>query len=298
MNAEQPTMSLLRFYFREGVAVFIRPTAATFASLATIAAMLLLASVIAAGMYNVKKFLDTAEERAHVVVYVSDAISADSGALKALGDAIRSLPQVARETLITKEAAWDRVSAMYGKEMLSAVDVNPLPVSFEISLKPTGETPGAAAVALQREIMTLGGIESVRYSGEWLNFLTRCRRYFFIGVIALTSVLFIALFTTIANAVQLTATRRSSDIRAMQLVGATRFSTAMPFIIEGMLQGFAGGMIGEGGFCLIKWFFHHEPSLRQIPVLWGSPLLPVLFLLLGVVFGWIGSLFAARRFPA
>jgi cell division transport system permease protein len=291
-------MSSFRFYFREGAAVFIRPTAATFASLATIAAMLLLASVIAAGMYNIKGFLDTAEERAQVVVYVSDATSADSEALKILGAAIRSLPQVASETLITKEAAWNRFNAMYGKEMLSAVDINPLPVSFEISLKPVSETPSAAAGALKREIMTLGGIESVRYSGDWLNFLARCRRYFLVGAIALTSVLFIALFTTIANAVQLTATSRSGDIRAMQLVGATRFSIVMPFIIEGMLQGLAGGVMGEGGFCLIKGFFHYESSLRQISILWGPPLLPVLFLLLGVVFGWIGSLFAARRFPA
>ncbi len=291
-------MTSFRFYFREGAAGFIRPTAATFASLATIAAMLLLASVITAGMYNVKKFLETAEERAQMVVYVSDATSADSGALKGLETAIRSLPQVARATLITKEAAWDRFSAMYGKEMLSAVDGNPLPVSFEISLKPGYETPGAKAAALQNEIMTLGGIESVVYAGEWLNFLTRCRRYFLIGVIALASLLFFAMITTIANAVQLTAVNRAIDIRAMRLVGAMRFSIAMPFIIEGMLHGLAGGIVGEGGFCLIKAFFHYEPSLRQIPILWGPPLLPALFLLLGVVFGWIGSIFAARRFPA
>jgi cell division transport system permease protein len=291
-------MPSLRFYLREGADSFIRPTAATFASLATIAAMLLLASLLAAGMYNVKRFLDAAEGKAAVVVYVSEAASADSGTLATLGIALRSLPQVAAVTLISREAAWNRFSAMYGKEMLSAVDENPFPVSFEISIKPGYEAPGDAAATLQSEIMTLGGIESVRYAGEWLNFLARCRRYFLIGVIALAGALFIALFTTISNAVQLTASSRLGDIRTMRLVGATRFTVAMPFIIEGMLQGFAGGVIGEGGFYLIKILFHCERSLRQMPILWGPPLLPVLVLLLGVVFGWIGSIFAARRFPA
>jgi cell division transport system permease protein len=291
-------MSSFRFYVREGADCFIHPTAATFASLATIAAMLLLASVMAAGVFNAKRFLDTAEGKAEVVVYVNEATSADSGALKTLALAIRSLPQTGSATLITRQAAWDRFAALYGKEMLSAVDENPFPVSFELSLKPGYQAPGEAAASLQSEIMALGGVESVRYAGEWLTFLARCRRYFLIGVIALAAVLFIALFTTISNAVQLTASNRREDIRAMRLVGATRFTIAMPFIIEGMLQGLAGGIIGEGGFCLIRILFYYERSLRLVPILWGPPLMPVLFLLLGVVFGWIGSIFAARRFPA
>ena len=201
-----------------------------------------------------KGFLDAAEEKAEMVVYVTDRTSDDSGALSILATAIRSLPQVARATLITKEAAWDRFSAMFGKEMLNAVDVNPLPVSFEISLKPSGETPGAEAEMLRSEIMTLGGIESVRYAGAWLNFLARCRQYFLIGLIALASVLFLALFTTISNAVQLTALNRRDEIRTMRLVGATRFTIAMPFIIDGMLQGLAGGSWERADSALSRLF--------------------------------------------
>jgi cell division transport system permease protein len=291
-------MATLRFYLREGATSFTRPSATTFASLATIAAMLLLASLIAAGMYNVKKFLDAAEERAQVVVYVTDAAAADSNAMKGLGQAIRSLPDVRRATLVTREEALDRFVAAWGREMVSAVEGNPLPVSFEISLRPQKAAPAAVAARVQDEIMRLGGIESARFAGDWLNFLARFRRYFLIGVIALASVLFIALVTTVANAVQLTALSRADEIRTMRLVGATEFSIAMPFIIEGMLQGLAGGIVGEGGFYLLKAVFHYEPALRTIPILWGPPLLPLLFLLLGVILGWIGSLFAARRFPA
>lgn len=290
-------MATLRYSIREGVLAFFRPTFATFASLSIIAAMLLLASIIAVGMLNVMRFIDTAEDKAEMVAYVSDTTAADVAKLQSLASTIRNLPQVREAALIDKVAAWDRFASMYGKEMLSAVDENPLPVSFEISLK-HDRSPSAAAATLQSELRSLEGIDTVRYAGEWLGFLERFRDYFFIASVLLAAVLFLALFMTISNAVRLTVYSRKELLLALRFMGATQLSITLPFILEGMLQGFAGGLIGEGAFYIVKALFTWETSLRMIPIFWGPAYLPALFLLLGVVLGWIGSAVAVRRFPA
>jgi cell division protein FtsX len=72
----------------------------------------------------------------------------------------------------------------------------------------------------------------------------------------------------------------------------------MPFIIEGMIQGLVGGIIGVAFFYLLKAVFIYVSSLRNIPLTWGTPVLPLLFILLGVFFGWTGSVFAVRKFLA
>ena len=70
---------------------------------------------------------------------------------------------------------------------------------------------------------------------------------------------------------------RKELIEPCGLVGATRFAIAMPIIIEGMLEGFVGGLIGDGGIYLIKALFTYEQSLRMIPISWGPVLLPAVF---------------------
>ena len=290
-------MTTFGFILREGLSALRRPTFATFAALSTVSAMLLLATIIVVAMINVKQLLDRAALKSDVVVYVTDRTGADPLALDALAGLIRGLPQVREATVIDKGAAWERFKAMYGTAMLDAVDENPLPVSIEVSLRKECHT-AAVATLLQDRLASLGSVESVRYAGEWLRFLARSRSFFLVTAIGFAAVLIVALFTVISNAVQLTIYSRKDMVRFMELAGATRLTTAMPFIVEGIFLGFAGGVIGEGAFCCIRALFAWEPSLRAIPVSWGPSPLPLLFPLIGVAFGWIGSIVAVRRFRA
>ena len=82
--------------------------------------------------------------------------------------------------------------------MLKGVDENPFPASIEITLRRDYQS-AAAAAQLEGEIKVLGGVDTVRYAGDWLNFLSRCRGYFLAGVLVLAAVLSIALFTAIFN---------------------------------------------------------------------------------------------------
>jgi cell division transport system permease protein len=286
------------FYFiKEGVRGFYQAKLMTFVSIVTIAIVLLLASSITVGMINIRKLFENAVEKADFVVYVKEQTSSDSTALVSLVTVIRSLPQVSQASLVNKSAAWERFAAIYGREMLNAVDDNPFPVSIEITMK-SGYQSSSAAANLKEHLETLDGVDGVRFAREWMDFLARFRWYFYTGAVVLGIIMFATLHITISNSIRLTIYARRELIRNMRLVGATKFFTAMPFIIEGMIQGFVGGTICVAFFYLLKAVFTYESSLRTIPLAWGPPLLPVLFLLLGVLFGWTGSASAVRKFLA
>jgi cell division transport system permease protein len=290
-------MGTLFYFIREGIRGFFQAKLMTFLSIVTIAVVLLLASVLAVGVISVRALLEKAVERADFVVYVKERTAADPASLAALLTAVRNLPQVHQAALVDKSAAWERFAAMYGREMLGAVNENPLPVSIEITAKKNYQSLSAAA-GLKQRFEALDGVEAVRYAGEWMDFLTKFKWYFYIGVIFLAVVMFITLHSTISNTIRLTIYARNELVRNMHLVGATRFFIAMPFIIEGMIQGLVGGVIAVVFFFMLKTVFMVAPSLRVIPLAWGPPVLPVIVLLLGVLFGWIGSAFAIRKFLA
>jgi len=65
--------------------------------------------------------------------------------------------------------------------------------------------------------------------------------------IGLGGLLFMTGGILIYNAIRLTVIARRREIRIMQLVGATRATVRIPFLIEGIVQ----GLIGGGLACLI-----------------------------------------------
>jgi cell division transport system permease protein len=290
-------MGTLLYLIREGARGFYQARRMTFLSIATIAVVLLLACCIAVGVINIRQSFKNAVEETDFVVYVKERTSSSPAALASLASEIRLLPQVQKAGLVDKAAAWERFAAIYGKEMLSAVDENPFPVSVEITMK-NGYQTSSAAAELKERLETLDGVDNVRYAREWMDFLARFKFYFYLGTGILGLIIFVTLHITISNTIKLTIYARRELIKNMHLVGATKFFISIPFIIEGMIQGLVGGIIGVAFFYLLKSVFLYESSLRTIPLTWGTPELPILFILLGVFFGWTGSVFAVRKFLA
>ena len=282
-------MGNLLYFLHEGARGFFRAKLMTFVSIATIAVVLFFANIITVGLINVRALFETAVEKADFVAYVTDDAARDSTSLAALDARIRALPEVANAVLIDKAEAWERFAAIYGRDILGAVDENPLPVSFEITLKKAFQSSGAAA-DLKGRLESVQGVEGVRYAREWMDFLSRFRWYFYTGALVVAAAMFLALHITISNTIKLTMYARKELVRNMHLVGATKFFISMPFIVEGMLQGCIGGAIAVAAVFILK------ASLYQAPLIWGPLALPALFLLLGVFFGWIGSIAAVRKF--
>jgi cell division transport system permease protein len=290
-QATAAPMTNLLYFFREGVRGFIRAKQMTLVSIVTIATVLFIALSVGVVMLNVRAVYAGAAEKADFVVYVKDSAAADTHAFDGLVAAIRLFPQVGSATIVDKDAAWKRFSSLYGQEILAAVDGNPLPVSIEISLK-NPDPADSSAKRLAADLASLQGVESVRYAREWMAFLAGLQNWLYrIGAVLALGML-ITLHFTISNTIKLTIYARRDLVENMRLVGATRFFAAMPFIVEGMLQGFVGGAIAAVLFVVLRLSL--PPSL---PFLFGPSFLPAAPPVLGILFGWIGGNAAVRKFP-
>ena len=94
------------------------------------------------------------------------------------------------------------------------------------------------------------------------------------------------------NTIQLTLYARRQAIEIMRLVGATGAFIRRPFLMEGMLQGAGGSLIG--GIMLYVSFRLLSAHFEGIRFFTGQEFF--LLLLFGVLLGFVGSWIAVQRF--
>jgi cell division transport system permease protein len=78
----------------------------------------------------------------------------------------------------------------------------------------------------------------------------------------------------------------------MQLVGATRAFVRRPYLVQGVFQGFIGGIIGVGIVGILVLLIRIRfPHLLVVP--FSVVMMP---LIIGLVISYLGSLMALKRF--
>jgi cell division transport system permease protein len=281
---------MILFYFiKEALRGFFQAKLMTFVSVITIGLTLFFLGCVFVGYLNIKQWLKNAASRVEAVVYIDDAISADSVSFAECVAKVKACPQVESAAIIDKKEAWDRFRKLYGGGMLEAVEENPFPVSMELSLREHSQSP-AETEALRKNLELIKGVEDIQLSQQWVTLLQKFRDYFLLATVCVALVLIIALHFMIANTIKLTIYGRKELVRNMHFVGATELYIKMPFILEGILQGLIGGALGVAALYIVKMSFLH------FPVYWGHWWLFFLLFPIGALFGCIGSISAVRKF--
>jgi cell division transport system permease protein len=281
-------MRKIIYFIVEAFRGFYQAKLMTFVSIMTIAATLFLICGVFIALMNIDEVLSRAGELPDTVVYISDGVSGDSAQLAGLIYAVRNMPGVRSVVFQSKDSAWSRFEAMYGADMLEAVDENPFAASLDVALYESSQTPLAVA-ELQDMIAVLDGVEAVRYSREWLDYIKIARDRFYVISVAAGLIILLALHAIISNTIKLTIYARRDLVRNMHYVGATDLFIKMPFLLEGMLQGFIGGLLCVGVM------FTARVLLPDIRINWHFSYLPFV-VVIGVFFGWLGSRLAVSKF--
>ncbi len=268
---------------------FFQAKLMTFVSIVTIAITLFSLGCISIVFINIQRWLHDASSEPGISAFINDHSYRDSLACLDIQKQIESFPEVKSVMLISKQDAWNEFEKEYGKEMLDAVDENPLPASFQITLKPE-YLNAEDLTTLKEKLESLSTFESITYSHEWVSTLQRFRRKFSLIASVIAAILMVALHYMIANTIKLTIYARKDLITNMHFVGATDFYIKTPFILEGMLQGLIGGLLGIVGLNVLQLF------LVNFSFYWGEWFFYPVILLIGIFFGWIGSLSAVRKF--
>lgn len=226
---------------------------------ATIGVTLLLVGAFALLVSNMERLLVRFGQDIRVSAYLEDGLSPQ--ATRALMAQVRAAPGVEAVELVTKEAALRRFrEGTFGRpSLLDGLDENPLPASLEIGLEPERRTAEGLAV-LAAAIRDLPGIDELGYGREWVEGYAQAVGLMRGLATALGAVLALATLLIVSNTIRLALYARRDEIAILRLVGASRLFVAVPFLIEGFLQGLAGGILAL--LLLFAFFRALLPSLE------------------------------------
>lgn len=168
-----------------------------------------------------------------------------------LRDRLQGDPLVAGVSFESRDAAYQRFLRIYaGQSILQLVRPQSLPATLRVTLRdPTrgdaivsGYTgkPGVRNVVDQRALVQ-----------DLFTFLASVRNAAF----GLASIQALAALLLISNTIQVSAFTRRTEVGIMRLVGATRWYTQVPFLIEAVITGVVGAVLATGGLVLGKLFF-------------------------------------------
>lgn len=197
------------------------------------------------------------EDKTQVNVFLTNDVSAnDKGCqddpCKTLRSALENDPAVETVGYENRDEAYKRFKQIFSAqpELLKLARPEALPASFSVKLY----DPARSNVIIQTYTGRVG-VDSVTDQSKYLEGLFNA----FNGIRDLTFVIAliqaVAALLLISNTIQLSAFTRRTEVGIMRLVGATRWYTQLPFLLEALVAGVLGAILGTGLLVLIKVTF-------------------------------------------
>jgi cell division transport system permease protein len=278
---------MLGYTLKEALSSIKRTKLTSLAATLTLTICLFLLGLFLLAYVNVKDIASKVRGRVQIEAFLSDQV--DQKAAHALADAIRNISSVSAVSYVDKEMALELFGKQFGDQALRALETNPLPASLKIELRQKDRT-FSQVKKIAQQIAAMPGVMDIEYGRQWLSKLDRLLS----GVVATT--LFLGLIVAsssvlvVATTIRLAFHARKEAVEIMTLVGATTKSIARPFVLEGAIYGFLGGLLGS----ILLFLLHGLLSRRLVELLFLPPSLLAGLLLFGVLLGASGSAISLR----
>ena len=291
----------LGFFVREALRGLRRSSAPALAALLTI---LLTALVLGVFIPIVQATTGTANEvRSRVVVDVYVKESATQLQQAELKRALESTANVKSVEFISKGEALARAEEKNprafreGAELLGS---NPLPASFRVTPEDPDRLGEIVQTLEQNGQPQFAAIDEVRDREEDTDKILSATGLVKALTAGLAVLLLFASIALIANTIRLSIFARRREVEVMKLVGATNWFIRWPFVIEGVIVGFFGGLLAVLLLTIAKETFIDPLSERfellAAPETIDFPLLVGVLMIACVAVSAIGSGITLRRF--
>jgi cell division transport system permease protein len=278
----------INYFLSEALNSFSRHKAMSVAALITMAAALGVFALFLFVTVNVDEVVRGVEERKQIIAYLTD----DTGEsdVQLLKSSLEGMAGIASVEYISKDQAWEEFRAELDDDaLLAAVDTNPLPASFRLSL--TEDAKAALEMeTLVGQISKFPGVEEVQYGEEWVRRLDDLTVTLTIANLMIGLVVSLCVIFVISNTIRLTVLARRDLIEVMKLVGATESFIRAPFLIEGIAQGLSAGVLAL--LIILVGERAAETRLSDLAYLRLPQILG--FLLFSAFLGWVGSFLSLR----
>jgi cell division transport system permease protein len=240
-------------YFGRTALRGLRSSAVTSATaVATIGVSLVLVGAFTLLLGNMEDLLERFGDDLHVTAYLEVGLTAE--AQRVLVRRVATVEGVSEVRVVSPEEALERFRAGvgHGASLLEGLDENPLPASLEITLEVARRTPEGLGVVVE-SLDGLPGIAELASGREWVEGYLRAIALVRGVGIGLGVILALATVLIVANTIRLAVLARQDEIEILALVGASRPFVAIPFLLEGLVQGALGG---AAAVALLLGLFH------------------------------------------
>lgn len=284
----------IAFILREAWKGLTRARISTFAAIGIIAFMLVLLGIVFYTFSIVRSTFTGIGEQLEIIIYLKDNLSEKDREI--LKNKISTMEGVKEVRYVSKDEAWKRFKESFkgNKFVLEIMGKNPLPDSFEVKV----DNPGYVE-SLANSMLNLPGVRDIDVPLEIARKVDRLISWIEFGGILIVGVFIVVSLFVISNVIRLSFVSRTKELEIMQLVGATGFFIKGPFILEGVLCGFLGGILGVIVFNILVFLFKNY-------VLTSFPLFSVFtscdtinlslsLILFGMIVGGIGSVIFLER---
>ncbi len=294
------------FFFKEAIRGLSRNSAPALAAMLTV---LLTALVLGVFIPIVQATTGTANEvrdRVVVDVYVEDGATGDerrqlASALEGT-DNVKSIEFVSKQEGLAEAKRNNPDAFDEGTKLLGA---NPLPDLYRVVPDDPDEVGSiidrlAPVGASGKREPSLAAIDEVRNREEDTEKILSATGLVKILTAGLAALLIFASVALVANTLRLSIFARRREVEVMKLVGATNWFIRWPFVIEGVLVGFMGGLLAVLLLTIAKETFidplEDRFALLAAPETIDFPLLVVVLMLACIAVSAAGSAVTLRRF--
>lgn len=281
------------YLLKESLRGFNSAKLSTTASVITITLSLILIAIYYTLSFNSNKLIKSIKDRVEIEVFIEDNLNQDD--INILKEKIKTIGGVKQITFISKDEAFKIFEKEYGREMLDLYESNPLPASFKVNLY--DEYKSLERInKIKSQLATLQNVNEIVFPEKNLEMIEKnTSGFLFINLVVLIIITLSSIFL-VSNTIRLVIASRRKIIETFKLLGATNSFIMTPFIIEGFLQGFAGGIFASAILYFLLMVYSTKFNQNEIRLdFLGFEYLGYL-LLLGIVLGVLGSLFSVKKF--
>ena len=288
-------MHNFKYFFREGAGNMLSHGFMSFAAVGVTVACLLIMGTFSLVAYNANINLQDLQKENAVVAFVDESLTDDEAT--ALQSRLAAIPGVADCTFVSRQEARDEYVAQYNEDDLYS-DLDPSIFRHRYVMHLTDLNRMGQVV---QSLESVEGIAKVRADQDISNGFITVRNIAGVISIALIAILLIISVFIISNTIRLTVFARRKEIAIMKYVGATNWFIRWPFLLEGLLLGFIGGVLADLALCQFYGFVVtavHQ-SLAFLPMVSVYPFMyrtAAILLVISMIIGALGSTISLKRY--
>lgn len=237
--------------------------------LSTAIALSFVGSAVVANFF-IGHFQDQYENKLSVTIYLcpSQQVENDTKCTARYTDAeaatlktkLSADSRVESYTFYDEQQSYQRALKALPPATAANLEVGVIPALFQLKLKNIQRDYDG----VRNTYENLPGVQDVQNQSEDLRTLLQLFSQVRLASAIVALIVLISAVILMANTIQVAAQHRRNETAIMRLVGASRWVTQLPFIIEAVIAALVGGLIAMGFVFAGRYFFFNRVFKTQI----------------------------------